>query len=60
MTMKEQSEAMFRRAKMRAAGVTDVRLMPKAVQKLNDREIGLVNATFEKLTTEAEQTRLAA
>ena len=60
LTDKERSKAMYWRVKMRKAGVTDERLLLKAVQELNDCEIGLVNATFERLTTEAASIRIAA
>ena len=59
MTEKEGPKALYWRKKMQSAGVSDVRLLPKA-NKLNDREIRLVNRTVERLTTEVEQTRIAA
>lgn len=59
MTDKERSKAMYWRAKMYAAGVTDVRQLPKAT-KLSDREIRLVNATFERLAGTTGEHRLAA
>ena len=59
MTEKERSKAMYWRAKMRAANVADVRLLPKA-DKLSEREIRLVNATYRKLANEASPMRLAA
>ena len=47
MTPAERKKMQYWRVKMDKAGVSDVRLLPKA--KLTDREVGLVNATFEKL-----------
>lgn len=60
MSEKERSKALYWRAKMRRAGVSDVRLLPKAAQKLTDREIGLVNATFGRLAGPNGESRLAA
>ncbi|KAB1068936.1 hypothetical protein [Methylobacterium soli] len=60
MTDAERSLAKYWREKMLKAGVTDVRLLPKAAQKLDERKIRLVNATFEKLSAEAAPKRLAA
>ena len=59
MTEKERSKAMYWRRKMQTAGVSDVRLLPKA-HKLSDREIGLVNATFTRMTTDSTSVRIAA
>lgn len=59
MSEKERSKAMYWRTKMRTAGVVDVRLLPKA-DKLSDREIRLVNATYRRLAREAAPLRTAA
>ncbi|AWN42651.1 hypothetical protein DK389_21750 [Methylobacterium durans] len=60
MTDAERSKVKYWRGKMTKAGVTDVRLLPNATRKLNEREIRLVNATFERMAGEAAQRRLAA
>ena len=49
-----------RRSKMMRANITDVGLLPNAVLKSDEREIRLVNPTFEKLAAGAAQKRLAA
>lgn len=47
----ERQKVRYWRGKMQKAGVTDVRLLPKA-GKLTEREVRLVNTTFERLSTE--------
>ena len=55
----ERKKVQYWREKMDKAGVSDVRLLPKAT-KLTDREVNLVNATFGRLTTEPTAQRIAA
>lgn len=45
---------------MLKAGVPNARLLPKAVQKLDERTIRLVKVIVERMAGEAAQWRLAA
>ncbi|WP_144440011.1 hypothetical protein [Methylobacterium sp. AMS5] len=55
----ERQKVRYWRGKMQKAGVTDVRLLPKA-GKLTEREVRLVNTTFERLSTEPLDEQRAA
>lgn len=55
----ERSKVAYWRKKMAAAGVADVRLLPKS-SKLTEREIRLVNTTFRRLSSRESQERRAA
>lgn len=60
MSPAERQKACYWRAKMLAAGVEDVRNLPKA-EKLSDREVRLINDTFAalKASNDNDQTRAA-
>jgi hypothetical protein len=55
----ERSKVAYWRKKMAAAGVADVRLLPKSA-KLSDREVRLVNTTFERLSAGKPSGKMAA
>jgi len=55
----ERQKVRYWRGKMLKAGVTDVRLLPKA-GLLTDREAGLVNTTFVRLRTGMPKEKKAA
>ena len=59
MTSAERKKVQYWREKMGKAGGCDLRLLPKAT-KLTEREMELVNATFEKLAVEPTPLRIAA
>ncbi|KQP59076.1 hypothetical protein ASF41_22985 [Methylobacterium sp. Leaf111] len=59
MTPAERKKVQYWREKMGKAGVCDVRLLPK-ITKLTEREVELVNATFERLAVEPTPLGLAA
>ena len=59
MTDAERAKVAYWRKKMAAAGVSDVRILPKA-GKLSEREIRLMNATFERFSAGKRQGKLAA
>lgn len=55
----ERSKVAYWRKKMAAAGVVDVRLLPKAA-KLSQREVRLMNATFERHSAGKRPSKRAA
>lgn len=59
MTAAERSKVAYWRRKMAVAGVADVRLLPKSA-KLSEREVRLMNATFERQSAVKRQSRMAA
>ncbi|MCJ2124927.1 hypothetical protein [Methylobacterium sp. J-077] len=59
MTDAERSKVAYWRKKMAVAGVADVRLLPKSA-KLSEREVRLMNATFERSPTGRSINKLVA
>ena len=59
MTQAERQKVRYWRGKMLKAGVSDVRLLPKAA-KLSEREVALVNNTARKIMPVIGRTSFAA